>query len=111
MSQYFPSYAEPQSENIRVIIDLTHYATKSDLDNITHVDTSRFALKTNLSSLKNEIDNLDIDKLVPFLVDLAKLTKEVQEDFTKKAYFTALEKKVTNNKTEDSLETRVQNNL
>ena len=100
MSQYFPSYAEPQSENIRVILDLTNNATKSDPDNITHVDTSFFALKTNLSSLKSEVDRFDIDKLVSVPVDVAKLTNEVQEDFTKKTEFSALEKNVTDNKTE-----------
>ena len=111
MSQYFPSYAEPQSQNIRVILDLTNYATKSDLDNITHVNTSFFALKTNLSSLKSEVDRFDFDKLVSVPVDVAKLTKEVQEDFTKKTEFSALEKKVTDNKTErNNLETTVQNN-
>ena len=111
MSQFFPSYAEPQSESIRVILDLTNYATKSDLDNITHVDTSSFALKTNLVSLKSKVDKPDIDKLVAFPGDLSKLSTEVQEDFTKKTEFSALEKNVTDNKSEqDNLETRVQNN-
>ena len=86
--QYFPPYAEPQSENIRVELDLTNYATKSDLNSITHVDTSSFALKTNLSALKTEVDKLDIEKLIPVPGDLSKLSKEVQEDFTKKQILT-----------------------
>ena len=63
---------------------MTNYATKTDLDNITHVDTSGFALKTNLANLKTEVDKLDIPKLSTVPADLSKLTKEVQEDFTKK---------------------------
>ena len=56
-NQYFPPYAEPQSENIRVELDLTNYATKSDLSSIIHVDTSSFSLKSNLShyELKNKV--------------------------------------------------------
>ena len=71
MSEYFP---KPQSheENIKVKIDLSNYATKEDIKNITHVDTSSFALKTNLSSLKTKVDKLDIDKLVPVRTDLIK---------------------------------------
>ena len=62
MSQYFPTPLS-HKENIKVEIDLANYATKKDINNITHVDTSNFALKTNLSSLKTEVDQLDIDKL------------------------------------------------
>ena len=51
--------------NINVKVDLSNYATKADIKNISHVDTSRFALKTNLANLKTEVDKLDIDKLVP----------------------------------------------
>ena len=47
----------------KIEIDLSNYATKKDVNDITHVDTSNFALKTNLSSLKTEVDKLDIDKL------------------------------------------------
>ena len=60
---------------------------------VTHVDTSGFALKSNLTALKTEVDKLDIPKLSTFPTDLSKLTKEVQEHFTKKTDFTALEKK------------------
>ena len=106
-SQYFPPYLTSSniSSEISVNLDLTSYATKTDLDNITHVDTSAFALKINLASLKTEVD-----KLTTVPSDLDKLTKEVQADFTKKTNFSALEKKVTGNKTEeDSLETKVPN--
>ena len=66
MSEYFP---KPPSDykNIKVKIDLTNYATKKDINDITHVDTSNFALKTNLASLKTEVDKLDIDELATFL--------------------------------------------
>ena len=74
MSQYFPKSYEPFVGDINVKIDLSNYATKNDLKNVTHVDTSSFALKTNLSGLKTEVDQLDIDKLVPVPVDLSKLS-------------------------------------
>ena len=61
-------------ENIKFKIDLSNYATKEDVKNITHVDTLSFALKTNLSNLKTEVDKLDIDKLVSVPTDLSKLS-------------------------------------
>ena len=64
MSQYFPKPSSHE-ENIKVKIELAYYATKEDINDITHVDTSHFALKTNLTNLKTEADKLDIDKLVP----------------------------------------------
>ena len=68
MSQYFPKpFNSHFGDSIKVKIDLSNYATKI-LKNISHVDTSSFALKTNLASLKTEVDKLDIDKLVPFLL-------------------------------------------
>ena len=63
MSQYFPKPCEPFGGNINVKVDLSKYATKPDIKNISHVDTSSFALKTNLTNLKTEVDKLDIDKL------------------------------------------------
>ena len=83
-SKYYPPYLTSHLENIKVELDLSNYATKTYLNNITHVDTSSFALKTNLKNLKTEVHKLDIDKLNAVPVDLSKLTKEVQEDFTKK---------------------------
>ena len=67
--------------NINVKVDLSNYATKTDLKNVTHVDASYFALKTNLANLKTEDDKLDIDKLVPVPVDLSKLSKVVKKGF------------------------------
>ena len=68
MSQYFPKTYEPFDEDISLKVDLSNYSTKTDIKNISHVDTSRFALKSNLASLKTEVDELDIDKLVPVLL-------------------------------------------
>ena len=60
-------------------VDLLNYAAKSDLKNVTHSDASNFALKTNLASLKTEVNKLDIDKLAPVLVDLIKLNDVVKK--------------------------------
>ena len=65
MSQYFPKPYEPFGGDINVKVDLSNYATKAAIKNISQVDTSKFALKTNLASLKTEVGKLDIDKLVP----------------------------------------------
>ena len=69
---------------INVKVDLSNYATKTDLKNVTHVDTSSFALKANLDRLKTEVDKLDIDKLAPFLVDLSKLSDVIKMMLLKK---------------------------
>ena len=100
MSKYFP---KPYShkENIKVEIDLSNYATKEDIKNITYVDTSSFALKTNLSSLKTEVDKLNIDKLVPVPTDLRKLSNVVKNDVVKKAAYDKLVAKVDNVDTSD----------
>ena len=104
MSQYFP---EPFGRDINVKVDLSNYATKTDSKNISHVDTSSFALKSNLASLKSEFDQLDIDKLkslpnnlinlknkvdkldiaklVPVTVDLSKLSNVLKIDVVHKA--------------------------
>ena len=62
MSQYFPPYNN-SSNNIKVELDLSNYATKDDVKNITHVDVSSYATKTNLAALKTEVDKVDTDKL------------------------------------------------
>ena len=85
MSQYFPKTFKSFGGNINVKVDLSNYVTKTDLKNVTHVDTSSFALKTNLASLKTEVDKLDIDKLAPVPVDLSKLIDVVQNDVAKEA--------------------------
>ena len=79
MSQYFPKLFRSFGRNINVKVDLSNYATKTDLKNLTHVDTSSFALKANLTSLKTEVDKLDIEKLVPVPVDLSKLSDVVKK--------------------------------
>ena len=84
MSQYFPKPYEPFGRVINVKVDLSNYATKSDIKNISRVDTSSFALKTNLTSLKTEVDKLHIDKLVTLPVDLSKLSDVVKNDVVKK---------------------------
>ena len=80
MSQYFPKPYEPFGGDINVKVDLSNYATKADIKNISHVDTSSFALKTNLANLKTEVNKLDIGKLVPVPVDLSKLSNVVKKD-------------------------------
>ena len=86
MSQYYPPY-KSSSNNIKVELDLANYATKTDLENITHVDVSSFASKTNLAALKTEVDKIDADKLKTTLTDLAKLTNAVEHDVVKKTYY------------------------
>ena len=83
MSRYYPPY-KSYSSNVKVELDLTNYATKTDLKNITHVDVSSFASKTNLAALKTEVDKIDVDKLKTAPVDLAKLTNAVENDLVKK---------------------------
>ena len=84
MSQYFPTLFGSFGRNINVKVDLSNYATKTDLKNVTQVDTSSFALKTNLANLKTEVDKFDIDKLAPVPVDLSKLSDVVKNDAVKK---------------------------
>ena len=73
---------------------MSNYATKTDIKNISHVDTSSFALKSNLASLKTEVDKLDINKLVPVPVDLSKLNDVVKNDAAKKTIYDKLVAKV-----------------
>ena len=74
MSQEFPKPFRSFGENVNVEVDLSNYARKTDLKNIIHVDSSSFALKTNLASLKTEVGQFNIDKLAPVPVDLSKLS-------------------------------------
>ena len=79
MSQYFPKPYEPFGGDINVKVDLCNYATKTDIKNISHIDTSTFALKSNLASLKTEIYKLDIDKLKSLPNNLGNLKSKVDK--------------------------------
>ena len=83
MSQSFPKPFRSFEGNIKIKVDLSNDATKIDLKNVTHVDTSSFALITNLASLKTEVDKLDIDKLVSVPVDLRILSDVVKNNVVK----------------------------
>ena len=94
MSQYFPKPYEPFGGDTNVKVDLSNYATKADIKNISHVDTSSFALKTNLASFTTKVDKLDIDGLVPVPVDLSKLSDVVKNNVIKKDVYDKLVAKV-----------------
>ena len=111
MNQYFPKPYEPLGRDINVKVDLSNYATKADIKNISHIDTSHFALKSNLASLKTEVDKLhiyklksltnklsklkgkvdklDIDELAPACVDLRKLSNLVKNEVVKNTEYNA----------------------
>ena len=101
MSQYFPKPYGPFAGDINVKVDLSNYATKTYIKNILHTDTLSFPLKSNLASLKTEVDKLDIDKLVPVSVDLSKLSDVVKNDVVKKTAYDKLVTKVNNIDTND----------
>ena len=88
MTQYYPPYRN-SSNNIKVELDLANYATKTDLNNITHVDVSSFASKTNLAALKTKVDKIDADKLKTTPADLTKLTNAIENDVVKKTDYNA----------------------
>ena len=83
MSTYYPPYRS-SSNNIKAELDLSNYATKDDVKNITHVNVSSYATKTNLAALKTEVDKIDVDKLKTTPADLAKLSNVVKNDMVKK---------------------------
>ena len=99
MSQYFPKSDEPSGGDMNVKVDLSNYVTKTDLKNVSHVDVSAFTLKSNLASLKTEVDKLDIDKLVPIPIDLSKLSDIVKKHVVKKTEYNKLVTKVDNTDT------------
>ena len=80
MSQCFPKPFRSFGGNINVKVDLSNYATKADLKNVTHIDTSCFGLKKKFSSLKTEVDKLDLDKLAAVPIYLSKLSDIVKTD-------------------------------
>ena len=95
MSQYFPPYRSSKS-NIKVELDLSNYATETDLKNVTHIDVSCFASKTSLASLKTEVDKIDVGRLKTVPFDLAKLSNVVKNNVIKKTEYNGLVTKVTN---------------
>ena len=94
MSQYFPKPYEPFGGDINVKFDLSNYATNTDLKNISHIDISSYALKTNLASLKSEVDKIDTDKLKTVPNDLTKLSNLVKNDVVKNTDYNTLKTKV-----------------
>ena len=100
MSQYFLNSFRSFEKNINVKVDLFNYATKSDIKNISHVDTLSFALKTNLANLKTEVDKLDVDKLVSIPADLSELSNVIK-NFVKNTLYDKLAAKVSNIDTND----------
>ena len=97
MSQYFPPYKNFRGD-IKVKLDLSNYATKADLKNVTHVDASSFGSKTNLAALKTEVDKINTDKSKTVPDDLAKLSNVVKNDLVKSTFntkITEIEDKIT----------------
>ena len=94
MSQYFPKPYEPFCGDINAKVVLSSYAVKADIKFFFNVDTSSFVLKTNLASLKTEVDKLDVDKLAPVTVDLSKLSDVVKNNVAKKTVYDKLVAKV-----------------
>ena len=99
MRKYFPKPYEPFGGDINVKVDLSNYATETNLKNISNVDVSSLALKLNLANLKTEIDKIDINKLAPVPVDLNKLSDVVKNDVAKKTEYDKLVAKVNNTDT------------
>ena len=92
-NKYFPPSRRFKGD-IRVKLDLSNYAVKTDLKNVKHVDVSSFASKTNLASLKTEVDEIDADKLKTVPVDLAKLSNVVKNHVVKKTEYNGFKTKV-----------------
>ena len=86
---------------INVKVHLSNYATKADIKNITHIDTSSFAIKTSLANLKSEADKLDVNILKPIPTDLSKLSDVVKNDVVTKTDYNKLVTKVDNIDTSD----------
>ena len=110
---YVPNYSSESSSIKHVTVDLKleGVATKKGLEGITHVDTSSFALKTNLSALRTEVDKLDIPILDTLPTDVAKLSNKVANDLVEKSDFNLLKTKVNENEADsDNLEIEVTNN-
>ena len=96
MREHFPKPYKSHVGDIEVKLDLSNYETKIDLKNVTHVDVSSFTSKTNLASLKTEVDKIDADKLKTVPADLAKLSNVVKNHVVKKTEYNSLKTKVDN---------------
>ena len=96
MSQYFPKPCRTFVRNVKVVLDLSSYATKLDIKNATGVHTSKLAAKSDFSSLKVKIDKIDIDKLKTAPVDLKKLSNVVNNNVVKKTVYDRLVAKLNN---------------
>ena len=94
MSNYFRRRYKRFDGDISVKVDLSNYASKTDLKNVSHVEVSSFALKSNLASLRTEVDKIDAEKLKTVLLDLAKLSNVVKNDVIKKTEYDKLVAKV-----------------
>ena len=101
MSRYLPKPYEPFGGDINVKVGLSNYATKTDLKNVSHVDVSSIALKSNLAGLKTDADKLDIDKLTPVPNDLAELSSVIKNDVVKNTEYDKLVSKVNGIDTKD----------
>ena len=96
ISQYFPKPYEPFGGDINVKVDLSNYATKANLKNATGIDTSKLAAKSDLASLKVEVDTADVDKLKTVPIELSKLSNIVKNEVVKKTVYDKLVAKVNN---------------
>ena len=96
MIDYFRRRYKRFDGDISVKVDLSNYATKADLKNVSHVDVRSFALKSNLASLKTDVDKIDADKLKTAPFDLAKLSNVVKNEVIKKTEYNKLVTKVDN---------------
>ena len=111
MSTYYPPY-KSSGQNVKVALDLANYATKTHLKNITHVDVSSYASKTNLSALKTEIDKIHVDKLKTVPHDLAKLSnvknKVIKKtDFSVDNYVTRTKFSTDTNSLDDKIDKKI----
>ena len=95
MDGYFPKPPR-DCENIKIKVDLSNYAIKADIKDITQVDTSSFALKTNLANLKTKVNEFDTDKLKMVPIDLSKLSNLVKNEVVKKNAYDKFVAKVNN---------------
>ena len=96
MSQYFLKSCETFKADISVKVNLSNYAIKTDLINATRIDLSKLAAKSDLASLKTEVDKLGIDKSIPVPVDLSKLSDVVKNGVVKRTAYDQLISKVNN---------------